>query len=1205
MVSFTCFPTQTTERSYEYNSGATTSEIVTNTEYDKYGNATKTVVTSGSHTVTTVNAYTNNEDKWQLGRLTGATVTKTGNGENVTLTSEYEYDNVSGLLISERFEPGNTKGYTKGYKYDAYGNILEDVITPNDNTYEPRTVKTEYSNDGRFKIRSINSLGFASSSTVDAALGLETSSTDINGLVTVYTHNAFGDIIETTTPLGLTKTTTAWSSGHEYAPANSVYYIKTESTGNPVSWEFFDCLGRTLRKAYVGLNGKIIFADIIYNNKGQATLTSEPYFMGEPGFWNTTEYDDVGRVVKETKVGGVTVTIGYNGLTTTMTNPLHHTSAKTYDMNGNLVTSTDAKGGSITFKYDVNGKCVEAVGPRTTIRTEYDKLGNKTKLIDPDLGTVEYEYNSYGELVVCKDSKGTTTFEYDTEGRLVQECRPDFTYTYSYDGRWKGALDFSSCTNNTSHEYLYDGYGRVIGERERIGQELFLTTRTYNNINKVDLTTYPSGLQVKNNYSSDGYLILVAPYNRGAFIYWKANDTNAKGQLTSETFGNGVTVSTLYDDKGNMVNTSAPTLFNKAYNYDAANNLRNRYDIMRNLSETFSYDELERLTKIKNSKNEEQKIEYDNAGNIIFKTGVGNISYIDNTNKIKSISGGTYTLPEWSNIEYTSFNKITSVLRDKSTNSFVSYDNLELTYGADKERKMQRITRFHGTRLDDNPGMNLLTVLETKYYVGDLYEEEITGGKVREINYIFANGRAVAIHEKSESDGEKTVYLHRDNLGSVMAVTDASGNIIEELSYDAWGRRRNPSTLEYYEFSDDNITSYDRGFTNHEHIDMFDMVNMDGRMYDPVVGRFLSPDPYVQMPDYTQSLNRYAYCVNNPLSLTDPTGYSWIGDTFAALVGIAVGVETAGLASGIYGAIVGGALGGASASFMGSLFNGANLWQTAKGTFTGAFWGAAGGVMNFEIGNIENVYLRIAAHSVGEGSIEGIRGGHFAHGMLVGFTSASGGAIISRYGTNLTYAEKVAANAALGGIVSELGGGKFASGAMTAAYSMMFNDLVHRGPYYRQIKKIYDIYTETIKDYNTSKKFYESLGGEIAALAKAHPEWFINTCAARLSQALNEAGITIPYIAGQTMKGEGNKNYFLRAIDMKNYFLKIWGEPRIMLKSVHIIKNGIVFQDGFTNVTGHVDVFLNKESCNGAKDYYYDKNNNYIGLRTEIWKYGR
>ena len=72
------------------------------------------------------------------------------------------------------------------------------------------------------------------------------------------------------------------------------------------------------------------------------------------------------------------------------------------------------------------------------------------------------------------------------------------------------------------------------------------------------------------------------------------------------------------------------------------------------------------------------------------------------------------------------------------------------------------------------------------------------------------------------------------------------------------------------------------------------MVNMDGRMYDPILGRFMTPDPFVQMPDFTQSLNRYSYCMNTPLSLTDPTGYSWLGDTFATVVGIAVSIETFG-----------------------------------------------------------------------------------------------------------------------------------------------------------------------------------------------------------------------------------------------------------------------------------------------------------------------
>ena len=64
----------------------------------------------------------------------------------------------------------------------------------------------------------------------------------------------------------------------------------------------------------------------------------------------------------------------------------------------------------------------------------------------------------------------------------------------------------------------------------------------------------------------------------------------------------------------------------------------------------------------------------------------------------------------------------------------------------------------------------------------------------------------------------------------------------------------------------------DRGFTGHEHLKWFNLINMNGRLYDPAVGRFLNVDPYVQMPDYTQNFNRYSYCLNNPLKFTDPDG---------------------------------------------------------------------------------------------------------------------------------------------------------------------------------------------------------------------------------------------------------------------------------------------------------------------------------------------
>jgi RHS repeat-associated protein len=90
------------------------------------------------------------------------------------------------------------------------------------------------------------------------------------------------------------------------------------------------------------------------------------------------------------------------------------------------------------------------------------------------------------------------------------------------------------------------------------------------------------------------------------------------------------------------------------------------------------------------------------------------------------------------------------------------------------------------------------------------------------------------------------------------------GNIVQKCSYDAWGNRE-------FEVKDPALV-FDRGYTGHEHLDEFGLINMNGRMYDPIVGRFLSPDPYVQAPDFSQSFNRYSYALNNPLKYTDPTG---------------------------------------------------------------------------------------------------------------------------------------------------------------------------------------------------------------------------------------------------------------------------------------------------------------------------------------------
>ncbi|MDR0604702.1 MAG: hypothetical protein LBG80_10405 [Bacteroidales bacterium] len=95
------------------------------------------------------------------------------------------------------------------------------------------------------------------------------------------------------------------------------------------------------------------------------------------------------------------------------------------------------------------------------------------------------------------------------------------------------------------------------------------------------------------------------------------------------------------------------------------------------------------------------------------------------------------------------------------------------------------------------------------------------------------------------------------------ANNDANGTAAFKVSYDVWGKQTVTN----------NTFKFHRGFTGHEHLPEFALINMNGRMYDPILGRFLSPDPsYVQAPEFSQNFNRYSYCVNNPLLYTDPSG---------------------------------------------------------------------------------------------------------------------------------------------------------------------------------------------------------------------------------------------------------------------------------------------------------------------------------------------
>ena len=130
-----------------------------------------------------------------------------------------------------------------------------------------------------------------------------------------------------------------------------------------------------------------------------------------------------------------------------------------------------------------------------------------------------------------------------------------------------------------------------------------------------------------------------------------------------------------------------------------------------------------------------------------------------------------------------------------------------------------------------------------------------------------------SIYYRSGSSGSWTAHnVGRDILGSITSVQTASGTIEEQRSYDPWGRARDPQTLVPYSAGSEPSYMLGRGFTGHERLPNAALWNANARLYDPILGRFLSPDPFVQAQGFSQNYNRFAYALNCPLKYIDPSG---------------------------------------------------------------------------------------------------------------------------------------------------------------------------------------------------------------------------------------------------------------------------------------------------------------------------------------------
>lgn len=865
----TSYATTTT---YDYNSKNAVNIKRERYDYDTYGNiTTHTEVTNGTDSIVTKTTYLNDKNTHIIGRVTGVEKQSFINGEaGTTVSEEYTY---SGANISTKnIRLNGTLSRTENYTYAKSGAELTKSVTAKGET---RSESVVYSKDLIHKTMYTDAGGYSTEYEYDDATGLLSAQNGADGIRKEYEYDFMGQQTYWSAPYDANVSVLRWSDGVEHSPQNAVYFSYEQRWAHAPVMQFFDSHDRKLREVTRVAGGKYVYKDFVYNALGQEIKRSAPYFAGEDALFVEAEYDIEGRPVKETFPDGTCRTfeyefLGSQGMKTTETNRLGQKTEKYVNLRGQVYKVVDNLGSVIEYTYDADGHCTSVAGPNTNIAMEYDTNGNRTVLTDNDTGTYRFEYNGFGqETEQYHEGTGARIYtDYDKLGRVVRMEDSDGETNYLYDSERLGFMtEAYNDQTGISKKFRFDSYGRLSGESHIIDGVTYSMSYAYNNRNQRVLAMYPTGFGAVNTYDEESNLLSVA-FRGNKDKYWELVDVDATGRPTAYKLGNGIVCRRTYDKQtGMLTSISDSTILTQTYKFDAEGNLTSRDDSRKHTVENFSYDGLGRLTsvselyKIQKSRgsifDELKNITYDAAGNIKSKYDLGGYSYEQGTNRLSAVSVSWKSdarLCEWDEIKYNSHRKITDIKSGESS--------LHLRYGVNQER-------VHAE--ESSPGYSRSIVYVSKYY-----QVDTNGSGTFKNHYVYAGDILVAMCTDPNGDVASTRYYHKDYLGSIVALSNSEGVATDHFSYNPWGVKTVldiDGTAAKHDYNSER-----RGFASHEHIDLLSMVNMNGRMYDPYVGRFLSPDPFVQAPDNTQSLNRYAYCLNNPLKYTDETGYFFLID---------------------------------------------------------------------------------------------------------------------------------------------------------------------------------------------------------------------------------------------------------------------------------------------------------------------------------------
>lgn len=786
----------------------------------------------------------------------------------------YSYDNFNPFQIksitaipNDGSSPSDPLTKKTDFQYDNLGNLISKTVSaPYDDT-PPRTESYTYS--ATYGKRLMTTFTDAAGNTTcyqyHPVYNHCVSITDCNQLETVYE----------TDPLGIT-TTALFPDGSTSCQAirwdNGNYYLWEKKTGMPTKITYYAETGDPIKKSSYSLNGETLDSRIEYDMLGRIKKEEIPHSVEQLPQNVTYGYDDHNRVRYILHPDGTRETITYDGRTTSSTfyatDKESQSESKTTNIMGWVVKSTDANGTNVLYDYFPDGKLrdtqIEGMD-ETLITMSYDANGNRILFYEPNYGFSSCQYNIFSELTRQVTPKyDVTDYEYDVLGNMTK--RTEFHYKsnttsttewlYGQEEGKRGLLMKVTSDHQVIH-YEYDSLLRLTTINDRCLGKEYNTTYQYDKASRISSLTYPSGYTIHYSYSSEGLVRSIMDEN--SKVLWKAISTNAIGLPTKIVNGNGIVSCYDYDPISNKltkIKTSRGNdiLQDYEYKYDDFSNITARINAKQNQTEHFTYDPLNRLTSVVDNDGESQ-FTYDALGRMTAKTQKGQTVFSNAEygkyppHAIKSAIAPQGTFPQKRmDLDYTPFGKVAHIQEGTKQISF--------QYGYDHQRIQVR---------EDNDG-----TIREKIYVGNC--EFITQPDGQSVTRTFISGPSGIFAVAETIDGQTSLhYIHKDHLGSWILVTDEQGQVEQENWFDAWGNCENPDAL-----------LFDRGFTGHEHIKGMNLINMDGRIYDPVTSSMLSPDNNIQMPDFTQNFNRYAYALNNPLSYSDPDGNNPIA--FAILV---------------------------------------------------------------------------------------------------------------------------------------------------------------------------------------------------------------------------------------------------------------------------------------------------------------------------------